>query len=275
MKILRIFNNNIVATMTQDKKEAIAQGSGIGFNKSVGDIIDPSKIEKFFPIQNNELKKFHQLFDQTPIEYFQIAEEIVEKAREFLNVEVYSQVILGLSDHIFFAVKREEEGLSIPNLMVDEIRIMYHKEFELAFWSLGLIKKVTGISLPEDEAGYIAMHLFNASMNLNTETTTKIILLTRGILDIIRKTFKIELNVEDYETSRLATHLKFLAMRIFKEDEEPLRAIEDLYEFLINKHSLMELCLNKILVFVKEGFSYDLSREEQVYLMVHLLKIIQ
>lgn len=261
--------------MTEDKKEAIAQGSGIGFNKSIGDEIHASKIEKFFPIQDNELSKFHKLFDQTPIEYFQIAEEIVEKAREFLNVEVYSQVILGLSDHIYFAVEREKEGLSIPNLMVDEIRIMYRDEFDLAYWSLGLIKKITGVSLPEDEAGYIAMHLFNASMNLNTEITTNIILMTGGILDIIRQVFDIELNVEDFETSRLATHLKFLAMRIFKGNEESLRAIEDLYEFLIYKHPLMEECITTIVNYIHSNFSYDLSKEEQVYLMVHLLKIIQ
>ena len=33
MRIIRVFNNNIVLTITHDKKEAIAQGSGIGFQK--------------------------------------------------------------------------------------------------------------------------------------------------------------------------------------------------------------------------------------------------
>lgn len=33
MKVLRVFNNNIVATRTDDNKDAIAQGAGIGFQK--------------------------------------------------------------------------------------------------------------------------------------------------------------------------------------------------------------------------------------------------
>lgn len=35
MRILRVYNNNIVATKTVDDREAIAQGAGIGFGKNL------------------------------------------------------------------------------------------------------------------------------------------------------------------------------------------------------------------------------------------------
>lgn len=46
MKIAKIFNNNTVATISQDKTEMIVTGPGIGFHKAVGDQIDERKIEK-------------------------------------------------------------------------------------------------------------------------------------------------------------------------------------------------------------------------------------
>ena len=42
MRVIRVYNNNVVATRTDDK-EAIVQGSGIGFGKKPGDLIDEAK----------------------------------------------------------------------------------------------------------------------------------------------------------------------------------------------------------------------------------------
>lgn len=274
MKIIRVFNNNIVATITDDEKEAIAQGSGIGFRKKPGDSIDTSLIEKMFYIQSDHQRKFERLFDKTPIEYFQISEAIMEKAEEFLEVKLDNQVVLALTDHIFFAVKRNQEGVSIPNLMVDEIRAVYSKEYEVAYWALGIIERFTGVSLPEDEAGYITLHLFNASMDIDSAITTNIVVFTKGILSIINEVYGINLDRDSLESSRILTHLKFLALRIFKSEMSPLTEVEDMYDLLISKNSKLESCLHQIDEFVSGKFEYRLSKAEKVYLMVHLLKVV-
>lgn len=54
MKVVRVLNNNIVATFTEDNQEAIVQGAGIGFQKKKGDEIDPNKIEKVFIFKDGE-----------------------------------------------------------------------------------------------------------------------------------------------------------------------------------------------------------------------------
>lgn len=46
MKIVKIFNNNAVATISKNKEDLILTGSGIGFQKKIGDEVDPGKIEK-------------------------------------------------------------------------------------------------------------------------------------------------------------------------------------------------------------------------------------
>ena len=48
MRVVKIFNNNALSTVTNDRKEAILLGLGIGFNKRPGDKVNEDKIEKIY-----------------------------------------------------------------------------------------------------------------------------------------------------------------------------------------------------------------------------------
>ena len=79
MKIAKIFNNNTVATISQDKTEMIVTGPGIGFHKAVGDQIDERKIEKRYLIENTQRTRFYQMLENIPVEYFEFSEIIFKK----------------------------------------------------------------------------------------------------------------------------------------------------------------------------------------------------
>lgn len=275
MKVLRVFNNNIVATRTDDNKDAIAQGAGIGFQKKPGDTIDAEKIERMYYILDEHMSKFNELFDQTPIEYFQIAEMIMEEVKKQLHVNLSNQIVIALTDHIYFAVQRQQEGVQLPNLMISEIRTMYRDEYKLALWSLNIIEQITGIRLDEDEVGYITMHIVNATMQSTTDKTTSILLFTKGVLDVIRQEFNIKLNPDQLDAARLMTHLKFLAQRIFQGESSELNEVEDMYDLLIKKDDRLKNCIINVTTYIEQTFNYTLSRQEQVYLMIHLLKVVK
>lgn len=275
MKVLRVFNNNIVATRTDDNKDAIAQGAGIGFQKKPGDTIDAEKIERMYYILDEHMSKFNELFDQTPIEYFQIAEMIMEEVKKQLHVNLSNQIVIALTDHIYFAVQRQQEGVQLPNLMISEIRTMYRDEYKLALWSLNIIEQITGIRLDEDEAGYITMHIVNATMQSTTDKTTSILLFTKGVLDVIRQEFNIKLDPDQLDAARLMTHLKFLAQRIFQGESSELNEVEDMYDLLIKKDDRLKNCIINVTTYIEQTFNYTLSRQEQVYLMIHLLKAVK
>lgn len=275
MKVSRVFNNNIVATITDDKKEAIMQGAGIGFQKKAGDLIDPSKIEKTFYILDEHRNKFNQLFDETPIEFFQVSEAIMEIAESELNVRLSNQILLALTDHIYFATERFKDGIQLPNLMLDEIKSLYRDEYRLALKALTIIQELIHIELPIDEAGYIAMHIVNATLNTETENATNILLFSKGVLEIINQTYQINIKQERLDYSRLMTHLKFLALRIFIHEEKNLHEVEDLYDLLRKKEKRIEACIEEINRFIMNSFDYELSKQEKVYLMIHVMKIVQ
>lgn len=275
MRIFRIFNNNIVATITDDRVEAIAQGSGIGFKKRPGDLIDESKIEKLFVFHNEERAKFDKLMEDTPIEYFQIAQEIADKASKELHIQLSNKVLISLTDHIGFSIERKKQGVTLPNLMLNEVRSLYPQEYEIGKWGIALIKKQQGIELALDEAGYIAIHIVNAALNVGSENTTNILCLCKGVMGIIEETCRINLKEESLEYSRLITHLKYLAQRIFTRQKVNFEESEHMYELLIHRNELLVPCISKITKYIEVKYSYVLSQEEQVYLMIHLLKVIR
>ena len=51
--------------------------------------------------------------------------------------------------------------------------------------------------------------------------------------------------------------------------------MDDIYSALMAKDPRLNGTLSKVYDFVKDKFSYTLSRNEGLYLMVHLLKIMQ
>lgn len=275
MRIIRVFNNNIVSTMTDNHGEAIVQGSGIGFRKKPGDWIDEKRVERIYYIRDENRARFHDLLDETPIEYFQIAEAIMTRVREELDVELSNQIIIALTDHIHFAVQRQRENIYLPNLLAGEIRALYRREYDIATWALSLIRQFTGVALPADEAGYITLHIVNAYLNIGTENTANTVILTRGVLDIIQETLGLDMTEDSLDYTRFILHLKFLAQRVFHNQQDSRLDMEDVYAALQAKDPRLDTAINRIYSFIWNQFSYKLSRNECLYLMVHLLKILQ
>lgn len=273
MRVIRVYNNNVVATRTDDK-EAIVQGSGIGFGKKPGDLIDEAKIEKLFFIKDDQLSKFEELLDDVPIEYFQIAEMIAQKATRELNVSLDNQILIALADHIYFAVERYYKDANLSNFLNSEISYLYRKEYQIGLWALDRIEEMLKVRLPKDEAGLIALHIINSSTKASTQDISDTLIFIRGILDIIKEQFNITFDKENLDTTRLMTHLKFLANRVIYHENENIVELDDMYDLLISKKSECKSCIEEIDNYVQGKFGYKLSKQEKVYLLVHLLRCL-
>ena len=74
MRIIKIYNNNIASALSDDYGEIIVTGSGIGFQKRAGDLLDESKIEKTYLFQDKSKNRLNQMIAEVPIEYLEIAD---------------------------------------------------------------------------------------------------------------------------------------------------------------------------------------------------------
>ena len=97
-----------------------------------------------------------------------------------------------------------------------DIQKFYPKEYELGERTVKWIQEETGISLENDEAAFIAMHIVSSEMeSSDTPVVRKIVELINAIMQIIRIHFKIEFDETSVSYQRFLTHLKFFSARIF------------------------------------------------------------
>lgn len=63
LKILKVFNNNSVAAISDDLGDIILTGSGIGFKKA-GDLVDETKIEKTYLFKDDQKSVLNSLLQK-------------------------------------------------------------------------------------------------------------------------------------------------------------------------------------------------------------------
>lgn len=274
MRIIKIFNNNIVATRSENGEEMILTGAGIGFQKKLGDLVSKDRIEKVYEVREEGKDRLYRLFGDTPMELIDAAQKIRDKAKEALGIQMTLQALVGMIDHITYAVERKKNSLEIPNLMLHEIKSLYPDEFQVGLEGLQYIREATGVLLSEHEAGYVTMHIVNASLGENKESISKIFLFTSGIVDIIEDVFDIDFDEDEISLARLNSHLKFLAKRILLRQPSTEDQVEDFYEMFMKKDKRYKSVEKKIKSFVMKNFYHEVTLQEMVYLMVHINKAI-
>ena len=276
MIINRILNNNVVITSDDNGEETIVMGKGIGYQKSKGDIIDKEKVNKVFKISNREVSdKFQELFNKIPIEHMKLSGEIIEFAESKLDKKLNEGIYISLSDHTYTAIKRIKNNITVKNALLWEIKRFYKKEFEIGLKALELIEEKTHVRLPLDEAGFIALHIVNAQLDIEQPKIQEITKLIEEILTIVRINFRIEFNEDSVFYYRFITHLRYFAQRLFSNKTYNSDADEELVNIIKIKYAKEFECVNKIKTFIIKKYNYELSNDEYVYLTIHIAKVIE
>lgn len=274
MKIAKVINNNVISVLNEQKKELVIMGRGIAFQKRPGDVVDESKIEKIFKLDNKDVsEKFKTLLYDIPLEYMDVSERIISYAKEKLGKKLNDSIYVSLTDHITFAIERNKKGLLISNALLWEIKRIYSDEFTIGLKAIKKIEEMLGISLPEDEAGFIAMHIVNAELNEEMPNVVSITKLIQDILNIVKYYFKIEIDEESLNYFRFLTHLKFFSQRLFSEKN--LESPDDyLYDMVKKKYPDAFACTGKIKEFIEKAHNKKITKEEIAYLTIHIERVV-
>ena len=140
------------------------------------------------------------------------------------------------------------------------------------FYELDYIEEKTGIRLDDDEAGYIALHLVNFSLDNKANNATKIVTLTKEVLNVIKLSMKVDLEEDSLGYARISTHLKYLAERIFRDEIDELQDTTADIREMLKEDLRLSLCINRIVKLIRDRYDYELSPDEQTYLCIHIKK---
>lgn len=275
MKIAKVINNNVISVVNEQGSELVIMGRGLAFQKKSGDEVDEARIEKVFTLDNKDVsEKFKTLLYEIPLECMEVCEDIISYAKLQLGKKLNDSIYVSLTDHINFAIQRNKKGLDIKNALLWETKRLYKDEFAVGKEALHMVKNKTGVSLPEDEAGFIALHIVNAELNEEMPNIINITKVMQEILSIVKYHFNIEFDEESLHYYRFVTHLKFFAQRLFNGTY--LESQDDfLLETVKEKYHRAYDCTKKIKTYMEHGYEHKLTRDELLYLTIHIERVVK
>lgn len=271
--IEKVINNNIISAYEKSGAEVIVMGRGIGFKKKQGEMVPADQISKIFRIKSRTLaEQFKELLANMPLERVRISDEIISHAKDHLKLKLNQSIYVTLTDHINFAIERVSQGIEPQNALLWEIKRFYPQEFQLGIYALELIKDRLDILLPEDEAGFIALHFVNAEYGTDIRDAVKFPDQMQAIVDIVERDLGILLDESSLHYERFMTHIKFLIQRIYRKE---LLSSEDreLSLLMQRKYPREYQCSLKVAEYIMQATGSRLSEEEIMYLSVHIRRV--
>ena len=271
--IEKVINNNIISAYEKSGAEVIVMGRGIGFKKKQGEVVPAEQISKIFRIKSRTLtEQFKELLANMPLERVRISDEIISHAKDHLKLKLNQSIYVTLTDHINFAIERVSQGIEPQNALLWEIKRFYPQEFQLGIYALELIHDRLGILLPEDEAGFIALHFVNAEYGTDIRDAVKFPDQMQAIVDIVERELGILLDESSLHYERFMTQIKFLIQRIYRKE---LLSSEDreLSLMMQRKYPREYQCSVKVAEYIMQATGCRLSEEEIMYLSVHIRRV--
>lgn len=276
MIIKRILTNNAVVIDDENQQEKIVCGKGIAFKKRPGMEIDEISINQTFILEGGgEYSRFEQLLKDVPLEYLELSSEIINMAKLEFAKKFKDNVIITLSDHLYVAIKRCREGMTISNPLLWDIKNFYEIEYDIGLRALELIKNKFHIQLPDDEAGFIALHIVNVELDEdNMDHIFQVTKVIQEIMTIVKYHFHAEFDTSNVYYYRFITHLKFFALRLLKDNQFNEDKENELLDVVKDKYCTSYECVLKIKDFLEKKYNYTLQEDEIVYLTIHVHRVV-
>lgn len=276
MILKKRLNNNAIIAVDESRSEKILIGCGLGFQGKEGTIVDESKIEKVFALADSKLSdQLKQLLKNIPVENVKLADDVVSYAKVHVDSNINENVLIALCDHIYMAIERKKQGIEVKNVLLWDIQRYYPVEYEVGHYAIKRVREQFDVELSEGEAGFIALHIVNAQMDLRTKTVQEITVVMQEIETIVRMIFKIELDVSSVYYYRFISHLKFFAERMFSGKTYADQEVAGLANVIQAQYPEAYRCSLKIASFISDQYQYHLTKDEILYLSIHIARIVQ
>ena len=275
MQVVKILNNNALIA-SDNGRDVVAIGLGISFRYPKGQEMPAEAAEQIFVASTAQpLERLSAFLTEIPLDHLRIATEICEAAPGNLSRKPPESLIIAIADHITFACQRIAEGLPLENPLKWEIAQLYPRELEVGRLGTRLVKERFGVTLPDDEAASIAMHVVNAQFTARglhqgvrmTETLTQ-------VLDMIDHAFHVRVNRDSMSASRFVTHMRYVfarldgAQQISATPPELVNSIQAAYPDAFH-------CAERICFLLEMAFNGDVGRDECAFVALHVARLVE
>jgi transcriptional antiterminator len=269
--VIKILNNNcIIVTSEISDDERVLTGKGIGFGMTVGKKVEipKEKIERYYVAFDEKLKNdFLRMTEDIDRQVLEVCTEVILMAEDKLG-KLNSRLHLVLTDHISFAIERLKMDMEIHNPFLHEIKNLYKEEYQLALEARALIEKKMGIVFNEDEAGFIALHLYSARQNLEVKETLKNTRVIKELVQIIESNLGVTID-NDLTYNRLVNHLRGAIERSVSNLPVDNPLLEMLKKEFAESYSIAVIIQQRIY----ETLELEMPEAELGYMTIHIDRV--
>lgn len=275
MRVVKILNNNYILVEDPNGIECIVMGKGLRFSNQVGSELKEENIQKIFALKDKKsVRDWQQMLEGVSEDYGEAIHSAIMLADEAMPGKLNSQVFIILFDHLIFALERQHKNIILQNRLLWEVRQFYPAEFALGKRMIEYLNQRLQIKLPEEEAGNIAFHLVNAQTeNPNMEQTIQAVKMLKDIFNIVQYSFVNRIRTDSIHYTRFVTHMQFFLQRVL--EHKMLSGDElDIFEQVAKGHPESYCCARKIGAYIQGVQKEEISREELLYLTIHIARIV-
>jgi transcriptional antiterminator len=270
--IKKILNNNVVIADHPSHEEVILIGKGIGFNRKKGDEFPMELADKMFVLKSEkEQENYKKLLPQIDEKIQAAIIEAIQHIDHRVNGDLNEHIHVGLTDHLIFALNRLFNGMEIKNPFFVETINLYPFEYGVAKEVVKILEEKTGIALPEGEIGFITLHIHSAITNKELSDVNQHSQLVTHLINVIEEQFKIVINKESIDYTRLVRHLRFTIERVLSEEK-----MEEPEKITLMLKETYPVCYNlawKLIKIMQQVLKKPVYDAEAVYLTMHLQRL--
>lgn len=273
LTLIKSLNNNIILAKSKENEEFVLFGTGIGFKKKKGDLIDVKQATKIFQPKGDF--RARQFLEHVSVDLLTVTEKIVSLGEAKLKVKLNQSILFALADHLHFAIEKEDDW-NLENPIQWEVPYLYYEEHEVGKLALGLIEEELGHKLPEREASFIALHFVNAQLDSDSMgDTIQITKLIKSIIKIIQRLFEVNLDKTTITYSRFITHLRYFIARQNMNNRAVNQMDDELKSVIQDRYMKSYACGLIIKSMIEKEFSWQVTEDEVIYLVIHIEQLIK
>jgi beta-glucoside operon transcriptional antiterminator len=237
--------------------------------------VDETKVARVFvPDDGRDADNFGALVAAIPPEHLLLADQALQTARTEVAAALSSTTVVGLADHLSFAIKRLRQGIDIEYPLRAEVAHLYPDELRIAQRVLDHVNTGLDQPLPEAEAVPIALHLVNAGFATgDLSFTYQMTGVFTQLFEVLEQAYGRPFDRNTINAARFITHLRYFFVRAHtgrQLDEGATRlstairqAYPEAFGTALKLQAVLELRLGE-----------PLTEDEVTYLTLHVARMV-
>lgn len=272
VRAIKRINNNAAICVDSAGHQLIALGKGVGFGELPREVSLDDVHRTFYGID----PKYLAFIDEVDPEVLEFAAQFADVVTQQVSYELSANLPITLADHLQFVLKRSREHIAVPMPLTHDVELSHPIEYKLGELAVRGLKRTFNVRVPRNEAAGVALSIVNSKVSPSSREVRETKRAERMIAeatDIVEQDFSVSIDRDSFAYARFATHLRYLFKRLAGNGELDT-GNEGLYELLEEQYPEVIACALRIAQRFADEYGIELSREEVVYLTMHVNRIV-